>query len=117
MLKIYQQTIESPLSFKGVGLHSGKKTKITIFPGKEDQGIIFKRTDLKDNNEILANYKNVTSAKLSTTLANEKGAKVSTVEHLLASLYLSGIDNAIIEVDNEEIPIILFIGNLFDCFE
>ncbi len=105
MLEIYQQTIEKPLSFKGVGLHNGKKTKITIFPGKEDQGIIFKRTDLKNDNQILANYKNVTSAKLSTTLANEKGVKVSTVEHLLASLYLTGIDNAIIEVDNEEVPI------------
>ena len=85
MLEIYQQTIEKPLSFKGVGLHNGKKTKITIFPGKEDQGIIFKRTDLKNDNEILANYKNVTSAKLSTTLANEKGAKVlfeSLIKHL-----------------------------------
>ncbi len=105
MQAIYQQTIEKPLSFQGVGLHNGKKSKITIFPGKEDQGIIFKRIDLKNNNIIIANYKNVTSAKLCTTLANEKGVKVTTVEHLLASLYLTGIDNACIEIDNEEIPI------------
>ena len=105
MQAIYQQTIEKPLSFQGVGLHNGKKSKITIFPGKEDHGIIFKRIDLKNNNIIIANYKNVTSAKLCTTLANEKGVKVTTVEHLLASLYLTGIDNACIEIDNEEIPI------------
>ena len=56
MLNIYQQTITKPLSFCGIGLHSGKKTKITIYPGKEDQGIIFKRVDLTKNNVILADY-------------------------------------------------------------
>ena len=105
MLKIYQQTLTNPVSFDGVGLHSGIKSKIKILPGKEDQGIIFKRTDLKKNNIILANYKNVSSAKLCTTLVNEYGVKVSTVEHLLAALYISEIDNAEIEVNAEEIPI------------
>ena len=105
MLKIYQQTLTNPVSFDGVGLHSGIKSKVKILPGKEDQGIIFKRTDLKKNNIILANYKNVSSAKLCTTLVNEYGVKVSTVEHLLAALYISEIDNAEIEVNAEEIPI------------
>lgn len=105
MLEIYQKTLSEPISFKGVGLHSGLKSSITIFPGKEDEGIIFKRSDLKKNNLIRANFKNVSSAKLCTSLENEYGVKISTVEHLLAALYISGVDNAIIEVDDEEIPI------------
>ncbi len=105
MLIIYQQTIKEPLSFAGTGLHSGQRSKINILPAKEDQGIVFKRIDLTENNFIKANYKNVSSAKLCTTLENEYGVKVSTVEHLLAALYIAGIDNAIIEIDNQEIPI------------
>ena len=60
---------------------------------------------MKNNNEVKATYDQVSSAKLCTTLENEHGVKVSTVEHLLASLYICGIDNAIIEIDSEEIPI------------
>ena len=105
MLKIYQQTINKSVNFEGIGLHSGCNSKIKIKPGKEDQGIIFVRTDLKKNNSILACYKNVSSAKLCTTLENENGNKVSTVEHLLAALYICEIDNAIIEINSEEVPI------------
>ena len=105
MHEIFQKTIDSPISFEGISLHSGKKSKIMVKPGTEDQGIIFKRTDLKNNNLIKADYKSVTSAKLCTTLENEYGEKVSTVEHLLAALYIAEIDNAIIEIDNEEVPI------------
>lgn len=105
MLQIYQKTIIHPISFEGIGLHSGKSSKITIFPGTEDQGIIFKRVDVKQNNLITASYENVSSARLCTTLENKHGIKVSTVEHLLAALYIAGIDNAVIELDNEEIPI------------
>ncbi len=105
MLKIYQQTVSKPISFEGIGLHSGKRVKITIFPNTEDKGIIFKRVDLKNNNLIYANYKNVKSATLCTTIENEHGVRVSTVEHLLAALYISEIDNAIIEINNEEVPI------------
>ena len=100
-----QKTISSPISLQGIGLHSGKQSKITIRPGKDDQGIVFKRVDLKKNNIIEANYKNVSSAKLCTTLENQHGVKVSTVEHLLAALYISEIDNVIIEIDNQEVPI------------
>ena len=105
MLKIYQQTILTPVSFSGVGLHTGKSSTLTILPGKEDEGIVFKRVDIKDNNKIKANFKNVSSAKLCTTLENKFGIKVSTVEHLLAALYIAEIDNAVIEINNEEVPI------------
>jgi UDP-3-O-[3-hydroxymyristoyl] N-acetylglucosamine deacetylase len=105
MQAIYQKTLSKPISFVGIGLHSGKTSKVVIHPGKADQGIIFERVDLNENNLIEANYSNVSSAKLCTTLENSFGARVSTVEHLLAALYIAGIDNAKVEVDNEEIPI------------
>ena len=105
MLRIYQQTLSKPIIFKGIGLHSGKNSTIRILPGEVDQGIIFKRTDLKENNIIHGNFKNVSSAKLCTTLENEYGVQVSTVEHLIAAFYISGIDNALVEINNEEIPI------------
>ena len=104
-MRIYQTTLNTPVSFEGIGLHSGLNTKITILPTEADQGITFKRVDLKKNNLIQANFTNVSSAKLCSTLKNEKGVKVSTVEHLLAALYIANIDNAIIEIDNEEVPI------------
>jgi len=105
MQDIYQKTISNPINFVGIGLHSGKEAKITVLPGEGDQGITFKRIDLEKNNLVKANYKSVTSAKLCTTLENDYGVKVSTVEHLLAALYIKGIDNAVIEINNEEVPI------------
>ena len=104
-MEIYQKTISEPISFEGIGLHSGKNSKVTVIPGEVNQGIVFKRTDLQSKNLVKANYKNVTSAKLCTTLENNDGVKISTVEHLLAALYIAGIDNVIIEIDNEEVPI------------
>ena len=101
----FQRTISKPITFSGVGLHSGEISKITIFPAKDNDGIFFKRIDLKENNLIEANYRNVSSAKLCTTLENSHGIKVSTVEHLLAAFYIAGIDNALVEIDREEIPI------------
>ena len=105
MYDIYQKTLSAKVTFEGVGLHTGKKCKLTLLPGNEDSGIVFKRVDIKINNFIKANFKNVTSTKLCTTLENSHGVKVSTVEHLLAALYITGIDNVIIEIDNEEVPI------------
>ena len=105
MSEIYQQTLSETAVFSGVGLHSGKMSTVKILPGAVDQGIIFKRVDLKFNNIIQAKYSKVSSAKLCTTLENEDGAKVSTVEHLLAALYIVGIDNALIEINSEEVPI------------
>tara|TARA_B100001248_G_scaffold259715_1_gene246284 strand:- start:5830 stop:6756 length:927 start_codon:yes stop_codon:yes gene_type:complete len=115
MLEIYQKTIKKSVNFQGVGLHTGEKSKVTIHPANEDCGIIFKRIDLKSKNTVKANYKNVSSAKLCTTLENKYGVKVSTVEHLLAALYISEIDNAIIEINNEEVPIMD--GSAYDFIE
>ena len=112
MLKTNQQTLAHSVTLSGTGLHTGKNSNITILPAESNQGITFKRIDLKKNNFIKANYKNVTKATLCTTLENEHGVKVSTVEHLLAALYISEIDNAIIEIDNEEVPIMD--GSAFD---
>ena len=105
MQDIYQKTLSKNVKFSGIGLHSGKSCSINVIPAKEDEGIVFKRVDLKKNNLIRANFKNVSSARLCTTLQNNYGVKVSTVEHLLAAFYITGIDNAVVEIDNEEVPI------------
>jgi len=105
MNSIFQKTLSKNVIFEGVGLHSGKSSTVNITPAKEDTGIIFRRIDLNENNLIDAKFTNVTSAKLCTTLENKHGVKVSTVEHLLAALYIAGVDNAIIEINNEEVPI------------
>ena len=106
MSKIYQNTIKNVVTFNGSGLHSGQNTNVKLIPAKENEGINFKRIDFDENNTIKADYKNVSSATLCTTLENKFGRKVSTVEHLLAALYICGIDNVTIEIDNEEIPIL-----------
>ena len=105
MNDIFQKTLTKPIIFEGVGLHSGKESAIKILPAAVDQGIIFKRIDLKEGNIVEANYANVCSARLCTTLENKEGVKISTVEHLLASLYFAGIDNATIEINTDEVPI------------
>ena len=105
MNKVNQQTIEKSITFQGIGLHSGKISKVKILPGATNLGIIFKRVDLEKNNIVEAKYNNVSSAKLCTTLENNFGTKVSTVEHLLAAFYILGIDNVTVEVNNEEVPI------------
>ena len=105
MNKIFQTTLVKPLCFKGIGLHSGLSSEIKILPSEANSGINFKRVDAEKNNIIQADYKKVTSAKLCTTLENDYGVKVSTVEHLLAALYIAEIDNALIEINSEEVPI------------
>ena len=105
MLEPFQKTILKNVTFKGVGLHSGLNIEVKILPAEENYGIVFKRTDLDKNNFIEANFKNVSSAKLCTTLQNKFNITVSTVEHLLAALYITGVDNALIEISNSEVPI------------
>ena len=101
----FQKTLSEEINLSGIGLHTGKKTNLRLLPANENTGIIFKRIDLSNNNLIKANYKNVTSAKLCTTLENNFGVKVSTVEHLIAAFYISGVDNVLVEIDSEEVPI------------
>ena len=105
MSKNFQKTISKPLEFEGVGLHTGVKSKIKIRPASENTGVVFERIDVKKNNLILANFKNVSSSVLCTKITNSKNVSVSTVEHLLASFYITGIDNVIVEIDNIEVPI------------
>jgi UDP-3-O-[3-hydroxymyristoyl] N-acetylglucosamine deacetylase len=101
-----QKTINKDLTFIGVGLHTGLRATITIKPAEPNTGIIFKRIDLKENNIIIPNIFNVSSAVFCTTISNETGASVSTIEHLMGALYGLGIDNALIEIDNQEVPIL-----------
>ena len=100
-----QKTLSKPIEFKGVGLHTGKKVKMKIFPSAPNSGIIFKRIDLKNKNIIIPNVFNVINATLCTTISNEFGVKVSTIEHLMASMYVLGLDNALIELNSQEVPI------------
>jgi UDP-3-O-[3-hydroxymyristoyl] N-acetylglucosamine deacetylase len=105
MQNLYQKTILKPVEFEGIGLHSGLNAKVKLLPAEEKTGISFKRTDLKDNNIIKADYKNVTSAKLCTTLTNSSNVSVSTIEHLMAAFYMTGVDNILVEIDQIEMPI------------
>jgi len=101
-----QKTLKNSIQFNGVGLHTGNIVNITIKPSAPNTGIIFKRIDLKRNNLIYPNFANVSDTFLNTTISNEYGAKVSTIEHLMGALFGLGIDNALIEIDNDEVPIL-----------
>ena len=108
-----QKTINEKISFKGVGLHTGKSVELTLVPSNANTGIIFKRIDLIKNNIIIPAYNNVVDTTLCTTLSNNHGAKVSTIEHLMGALFGLGIDNALVEIDNEEVPILDGSAKLF----
>ena len=100
-----QKTIATPIEFEGVTLHKGKHAKMRVLPSIPNSGIVFKRTDLKKNNTINATFQNVSDANLCTTITNEYGVSVSTIEHLMAALYGMNVDNATIEIDQDELPI------------
>ncbi len=106
MSYLNQKTINSSITLEGIGLHSGKKVNLCIKPAQPNTGIIFKRVDLKLNNIVYPNFNNVTNTSLNTTISNEYGVKVSTIEHLMGALFGLGIDNALVEIDNEEVPIL-----------
>ena len=106
MSYLTQKTVKEKISFSGIGLHSGLNVNICIKPAEDDFGIVFKRIDLKNNNLIYPNFMNVTNTSLNTTIENEFGVKVSTIEHLMGALFGLGIDNALIEIDKEEVPIL-----------
>ena len=106
MSYLTQKTIKSEVSFNGIALHSGVNVNVSIKPAEPNFGIVFKRIDLKSNNLVYPNFNNVTNTSLNTTVENEFGAKVSTIEHLMGGLFGLGIDNALIEIDNEEVPIL-----------
>ena len=106
MSALNQKTINKNITLYGIGLHSGLDANLTIKPADPNTGIIFKRVDLKVNNIIIPNLFNVSSAIFCTTISNENNVSVSTIEHLMGALYGMGIDNALIEIDNQEVPIL-----------
>ena len=117
MTLLTQKTLKKNISLSGIALHSGHNVNIVIKPAKPDFGIVFKRIDLKSNNLVYPNFNNVTNTSLNTTVENEFGARVSTIEHLMGALFGLGVDNALIEIDNEEVPILdgsakVFIENI-----
>ncbi len=101
-----QKTLKKNISFSGIALHSGLNVNVCIKPAKPNFGIVFKRVDLSENNIVYPNFMNVSNTSLNTTIQNEFGAKISTIEHLMGALFGLGIDNALIEIDNEEVPIL-----------
>jgi len=108
-----QKTILKPISFRGVGLHSGLNVNLSLKPADPNTGILFKRVDLKENNILIPSFLNVTNTSLNTTISNEYGVKVSTIEHLMGALFGLGIDNVLVEIDNEEVPILDGSAKLF----
>ena len=107
----YQWSLKEKLVLQGVGLHGGKLVTMTIEPASHDHGIKFYRTDVAAQDPsrdpiVPALFSNVVAAKFSTLLANHDGVQVNTVEHLLAALFAFGVDNALIKIDNQEVPIL-----------
>ena len=113
MSYLNQKTILQPISFNGVGLHSGLNVNLSLKPAEPNTGILFKRIDLKKNNILIPNFLNVTNTSLNTTISNDYGVKVSTIEHLMGALFGLGVDNVLVEIDNEEVPILDGSAKLF----
>ncbi len=105
MSLLTQKTILNSISIKGVGVHTGSNVTLKILPAAPNNGIIFKRIDLNKNNIVIPSYSNVVDAKLCTTISNQYGVKISTIEHLMGAFYGLGIDNALVEINAQEVPI------------
>jgi UDP-3-O-[3-hydroxymyristoyl] N-acetylglucosamine deacetylase len=101
-----QKTIRKPVTIRGVGLHSAKPVQVTIHPAGPSAGIVFVRTDLAGAKEIPAHFNYVVSTRLATTIGTDSQNTVSTIEHLMAAFFALGIDNARIEIDGPEMPIL-----------
>ena len=106
MSVLSQSTIANKVSFSGIGIHTGRNVNVNILPASPNSGIIFKRVDLKKNNIVIPNFENVSEATLCTTVSNQFGIKVSTIEHLMAAFFGLGVDNVIVELDGQEVPIL-----------
>ena len=103
---VRQRTLQSSISCTGIGLHSGTKTSMTLHPAEAGSGIRFRRVDVTDRaNLIAAEWANVTDTRLNTCITNEAGVSVKTIEHLMSALAGMGVDNALIDIDGEEVPV------------
>ena len=113
MSVLNQKTFKKSFKIEGFGLHSGKPVEMHVNPSEPNTGIVFKRTDLANDNYIIPGVFNVSNATLCTTISNEFGVKISTLEHFMAALFGKGIDNAFIEINSEEVPILDGSAKLF----
>ena len=103
----FQKTIKDSIQLEGVGLHNGLEVNLKLKPAEANSGIVFKRTDVDSTKNLIeASYKNVNSPVLCTKIKNSFGVSVSTIEHLMAAFYGEGIDNALVEIDASEVPIL-----------
>ncbi len=101
-----QKTLKTAIGCTGTGLHTGARVSMTLAPASPGTGIVFRRTDLSaEAGTIAASWRNVVDTRLCTALGNDQGARVGTIEHLMAALYGCEIDNAIIELDAPEVPV------------
>ena len=106
-LRNYQTTLKSSVSLSGVGVHGGKPVTISFYPADPDTGVVFTRTDLDGGaRELRALVAEVGATDLCTVLGNPADVHVATVEHLMATLFAMGIDNAVAEIDSREVPIL-----------
>ena len=106
MFGLNQKTINDPIKFNGIGLHNGTQVNLVVKPANDNYGIKFCRTDIDKDDLINANYQNVVEPILCTKIQNKNGTTVSTVEHLMAAFFGEGIDNALVEIDASEVPIL-----------
>jgi UDP-3-O-[3-hydroxymyristoyl] N-acetylglucosamine deacetylase len=102
---VRQQTLKNSIHCSGVALHSGAKVNMTLHPAEADTGIVFRRTDAAGGTEVQALWQNAVETALCTTLVDDKGNQVATIEHLMSALSACGIDNAVIELNGPEVPI------------
>jgi UDP-3-O-[3-hydroxymyristoyl] N-acetylglucosamine deacetylase len=102
----FQQTLAGPAIFAGVGVHTGEHVRVSVRPARANDGIVFIRTDITDrDNRVVVSGEAVTKTQLGTVITNRAGVSVSTIEHLMAAFWAVGVDNAIVELDGPEVPI------------
>ncbi len=106
MVKTLQTTIKTPAGFSGIGLHTGAPVRMTVHPASAEYGIWFRRTDLTGDALIPARWDAVSDSRLCTKISNASGASVSTIEHIMAALSGCGVQNALIEIDGPEVPVL-----------
>ena len=103
---VLQKSLKSSIGCSGIGLHSGKKVTMSLNPAGPDEGIVFHRTDVETkHNTIPAGWDYVVDARMATTIGNQAGICISTIEHLMAAFAGCGIDNAVVSLDGPEVPI------------
>ena len=102
----FQHTVRNPVRFSGVGVHTGEQARVVLLPAPADTGVVFVRTDVRDkDNRIAVSGEAVCKTQLGTVITNAAGVTVSTIEHLMAALVMTGVDNVLVEIDGPEMPI------------